>query len=65
MPAPGGAGDSVTDVVVHSAINWNVGKPDGDDNTATDDDNSKSNETGEVPLLTLPESDRRDGRYNE
>ena len=35
----GGAGDAVTDIVFHSAINWNVGNPDGDDNTATDDNN--------------------------
>ena len=49
--------DDVTDVVVQSTINWNVGNPDGDENTATDDNNLKSNDTGDVPLLTLPESD--------
>ena len=47
----------VTDVVVHSTINWNVGNPDGDENTATDDNNLKSNDTGDVTLLTLPKSD--------
>ena len=53
----GGAGDDVTDVVIHPTIKWNFGKPNREISTATEENNSKSNETGDVPLLTLPESD--------
>ena len=61
----GGAGDDVTDVVIHSTIKWNIGKPDRDISTAMEENNSKSNEMGDVPLLTLPESDWRDVHCNE
>ena len=61
----GGAGGAVMDVVLHSVINWNVGNPDGDNNTSTDNNKLKSKETADVPLLALPDPDWRDGRCNE